>query len=48
MIKPKWLEQHISWTNFYDPKDVQAIEVRLYREKEVDFVSKDFLRWKLW
>ena len=30
MINPQWLEQLISQTNFHGPKDVRAIEVRLY------------------
>ena len=30
MINPQWLELSISRTNFYGPKDVRAIEVRLY------------------
>ena len=30
MINPKWLEQPMSRTNFHGPKDVRAIEVRLY------------------
>ena len=30
MINPQWLELPISWRNFYRPKDVRAIEVRLY------------------
>ena len=30
MINPQWLELPMSWTNFYGPKHVQAIEVRLY------------------
>ena len=27
---PHWLEQPLSRTNFHGPKDVRAIEVRLY------------------
>ena len=27
-INPQWLKLPISWTNFSDPKDVQAIEVQ--------------------
>ena len=30
MINPQWLELPISRTIFYGPKDVRAIEVRLY------------------
>ena len=30
MINPQWLELIMSRTNFYGPKDVRAIEVRLY------------------
>ena len=30
MINPQWLELPMSWTIFYGPKDVWAIEVRLY------------------
>ena len=30
MINPQWLELPISGTNYNGPKDVQAIEVRLY------------------
>ena len=30
MNKPQWLELPISRTKFYGPKDVRAIEVRLY------------------
>ena len=30
MINPQWLELPISGTNFHGPKDVRAIEVRLY------------------
>ena len=30
MINPQWLELPISKTNFHGPKDVRAIEVRLY------------------
>ena len=30
MIKSHWLELPISRTNFHGPKDVRAIEVRLY------------------
>ena len=30
MINPQWLELPMSRTNFRGPKDVRAIEVRLY------------------
>ena len=30
MINPQWLELPMSRTIFYGPKDVRAIEVRLY------------------
>ena len=30
MINPQWLELPVSRTNFHGPKDVRAIEVRLY------------------
>ena len=30
MINPQWLELPMSQTNFHGPKDVRAIEVRLY------------------
>ena len=30
MINPHWLEPPMSRTIFYGPKDVRAIEVRLY------------------
>ena len=33
MINPQWLELPMTQTIFYGPKDVQAIEVRLYIEK---------------
>ena len=32
MINPPWLKLQMSRTNFYGPKDVRAIEVRLYAE----------------
>ena len=32
MINPQWLELPMSRTNFYGPKDVRAIEVRLYMD----------------
>ena len=39
MINPQWLELPMSRTNFYSPKDVQAIEVRLYIFNYFDFAS---------
>ena len=30
IINPQWLELPMSWTHFHGPKDVRAIEVRLY------------------
>ena len=35
MINPQWLELPMSRTHFHDPKDVRAIEVRLYIERRV-------------
>ena len=35
MINPQWHEQPISRTNFHGPKDVRAIEVRLYLNRLV-------------
>ena len=40
MINPQWLEPPMSRTNFHGPKDVRAIEVRLYIE---NFTTKN---WK--
>ena len=31
MINPQWLELPMSRTNFHGPKDVRAIEDRLYK-----------------
>ena len=39
MINPKWLELPMSRMNFHGPKDVQAIEVRLYLY--LRFLNKD-------
>ena len=33
MINPQWFELPMFRTNFHDPKDVRAIEVRLYLVK---------------
>ena len=35
MINPQWLELPMSRTNFHGPKDVRAIEVRLYLNRRV-------------
>ena len=35
MINPQWLELPMSRTNFHGPKDVRAIEVRLYIDSYV-------------
>ena len=37
MINPQWLELPMSRTNFHGPKDVRAIEVRLYYAMINDF-----------
>ena len=34
MINPQWLELPISRTKFHGPRDVRAIEVRLYKAIE--------------
>ena len=34
MINPQWLELPMSRTIFYSPKDVRAIEVRLYKDPD--------------
>ena len=34
MINPQWLEQPISRKNFHGPKAFQAIEVRLYWDRQ--------------
>ena len=36
MINPQWLELPMSRPNFHGPKDVRAIEVRLYIENIVE------------
>ena len=33
IINPQWLEPPMSRTNFHGPKDVRAIEIRLYLVK---------------
>ena len=35
MVNPHWLELPISRTNFHSPKDVRAVEVRLYFEQMI-------------
>ena len=35
MISPQWLELPMPRTNFHGPKDVRAIEVRLYTQRHV-------------
>ena len=35
MINPQWLELPMSRMNFHGPKDVRAIEVRLYKYDEL-------------
>ena len=39
IINPHWLELSLSQTNFNGPKDVRAIEVRLYLVSFVSFLS---------
>ena len=34
MIIPQWLEIHVSRPKFHGPKDVRAIEVRLYQQQK--------------
>ena len=41
MINPQWLELPISRTNFHCPKDVRAIEVRLYWIGQAWGISED-------
>ena len=36
MINPQWFELPLSRTNFYGPKDVRAIEVRLFTANKED------------
>ena len=44
MIKPQWLELPVSRTIFYGPKDVRAIEVRLYMYNILNCVKGNQLR----
>ena len=44
MLNPQWLELPISWTNVHGPKDVWAIEVRLYL---LFFFHKNTQLWAL-
>ena len=41
MINPQWLELPMSQTNFHCPKDVRAIEVRLYLLKDISEDTKE-------
>ena len=46
MISPQWLEQPISRTNFFGPKDVRHIEVLLYlahKKKRICFQEENIL-----
>ena len=46
MINPHWFELPMSRTNFHGPKDVRAIEVRLYvRIQSRHTQSTDELQW---
>ena len=40
IIKPHWLELPLSRHNFYGPKDVRAIEVRLYIQGVLDILCR--------
>ena len=40
MIDPQWLELTVSRTNINGPKDVRAIEVRLYTPDSFAYVTK--------
>ena len=42
MINPQWLELPMSRTIFYGPKDVRAIEVRLYIELGIKTYNNDY------
>ena len=49
MINPQWLELPMSQTNFYVPKDVRAIDVRLCKCKKLwtnTYIDKLFLQTK--
>ena len=49
MINPRWLELPLSRTIFYGPKDVQAIEVRLYLEFLYTQLGKKlFIQFTVW
>ena len=39
IINPQWHELPMSRTNFHGPKDVRAIEVRLYLDMIIPFIS---------
>ena len=40
MIDLQWLELTISRTNFHGPKDVRAIEVRLYSKPSAEDIKE--------
>ena len=44
MINPQWLELPMSRMNFHGPKDVRAIEVRLYKVLTVKLLKQGYLR----
>ena len=39
IVNPHWLELPLSRTNFYGPKGVRAIEVRLYKQLNLQTVQ---------
>ena len=43
MINPQWLELPMSRTNIHGPKDVRAIEVRLYNDQDLNLNCSDVL-----
>ena len=45
MINPQWLKLPMHRTNFYGPKDVQAIEVWLYIELKI--IKTTTLEWSV-
>ena len=46
MINPQWFELPMSRTNFHGPKDVRAIEVRLYIHATQESDRRDFIHIK--
>ena len=49
IINPQWLEPPMSRTIYYGPKDVRAIEVRLYpKHTFLDVLNKMFLVHNFW